>query len=229
MAEVLETTLTPIDAIKPHPENVRRGNLEALKESLQEHGQYRAVVVRRSTAECLAGNHTWKAMKDLGKTEIYAEWIECSDADARKILLVDNRLNDLATYDDEALTKMLEEMMLAGQLRGTGYTPDAVDDMLSRMDQMPQVEPEFDGGHSEDPEHTAARYPAPEDVQRMRQFVVLIPEGEKADTFAADLKKLSKIWGIDSTRDLVVTSVHRCAEGCGECADAEIPPKVDED
>jgi hypothetical protein len=106
-------TLTPFDG------NPRRGDLDGIVESLRVHGQYRPIVVRKDTNEVLAGNHTLAAAKKLGWTEIAATFIECSDTEAKRIVLVDNRLNDVAEYDDRLLAELLGS--LDEDLMGTGY------------------------------------------------------------------------------------------------------------
>jgi ParB/Sulfiredoxin domain len=60
------TEYVPIDDLVPFPGNPRRGNVAAIKQSLEENGQYRPIVVRRQTREVLAGNHTLQAAKELG-------------------------------------------------------------------------------------------------------------------------------------------------------------------
>jgi ParB-like chromosome segregation protein Spo0J len=59
-----------IDDLTPFPGNPRRGAVAAIKESLEQKGQYRPIVVRRQTMEVLAGNHTLQAAKELGWKEI---------------------------------------------------------------------------------------------------------------------------------------------------------------
>ena len=64
--ETLASLVVPIDDVRPYAHNPRRGDLEAIKESLRQHGQYRPVVASVRTSEILAGNHTWQAAKALG-------------------------------------------------------------------------------------------------------------------------------------------------------------------
>jgi len=109
-----EYDLVPVDALKPHPANPRRGDTVAIAESITENQFYGAVIAQRGTGLILAGNHRWKAAKDTGATEIPVIWIECDDAEALRILLVDNRTNDLAGYDDKALADLLSQVVEGG-------------------------------------------------------------------------------------------------------------------
>ena len=119
-----------INALRPYSRNPRRGNLEAIKESLTTNGCYRPLVANRRTNEILAGNHTWRAAKELGWSEIAVSWVDVDAETAARIVLVDNRSNDLATYDDEALAALLDELP---ELEGTGYDRDDLDALLAEL------------------------------------------------------------------------------------------------
>lgn len=124
-----------IDAIEPHPLNVRQGDIGLITNSLKEHGQYRPIVVQQSTNRILAGNHTFKAAKALKWKTIEATFVECDDDQALRILLMDNRANDVANYDDHALVAMLKEMMDTElKLDGTGFDPSDLDDLIRDLE-----------------------------------------------------------------------------------------------
>lgn len=121
--------------LKPHPENVRQGDVGAITESLKHHGQYRPIVVQKSTGHILAGNHTFKAAKALKWKQIAATFVDCDDEQALRILLMDNRANDLASYDDNALAEMLKALMATDQkLDGTGFDPSDLDELLGQLE-----------------------------------------------------------------------------------------------
>jgi ParB-like chromosome segregation protein Spo0J len=86
----------PLDRLKPHPSNPRRGDVEAIAESLRVNGQYRPIVVRKSDGVILAGNHTAAAAKRLGWESVSAVLVDADEATSLRILLADNRTADLA-------------------------------------------------------------------------------------------------------------------------------------
>jgi hypothetical protein len=120
----------PISELRAHPRNPRRGDLEAIKESLERHGQYRPVVANRRTNEVLAGNHTLLAARALGFERIAVSYVDVDDDQAKRILLADNRTNDLAGYDGHALVELLEELP---ELEGTGYDRAALDELIFEL------------------------------------------------------------------------------------------------
>ena len=133
-----------IDSIQAHPKNVRQGDIGAISESLKAHGQYRPIVVDERTNRILAGNHTWKAAKALGWSQIQASIIETKDDDeALRILLADNRANDLAMYDNGALEELLKQLSATEDgLEGTLFDLADIDDL--QIDNQPLDLSEFE-------------------------------------------------------------------------------------
>src|SRR5205809_1125823 len=107
---VVKSEAVDINSIKPYENNARIGNLEVIKESLLKNGQYRGIVVNERTGEVLAGNHTYKAAKELGWGSIQVDFVDVDDQQAKRIVAVDNRANDLAGYNEEALVELLQDL-----------------------------------------------------------------------------------------------------------------------
>ena len=128
--ETLRELAVPIKTLKPYPGNPRVGDLATIAASLETNGQYRPIVVRRGTNEVLAGNHTLLAAVELGWTEIAATFVDADDEQARRIVLVDNRANDLASYDDQALATLLQALH---DLAGTGWKQGDLDRLLDTL------------------------------------------------------------------------------------------------
>ncbi len=148
VAPTLAHLTVPITSLRPHPRNPRRGNLEAVKESLLHHGQYRPIVANQRTGEVLAGNHVLRAAGELGWEEIAATFVDLSDEEATRLVLVDNRTSDLAGYDDDLLVELLEGLP---DLSGTGFDQGALDDLLEEVAPPPLEEQELPPA-PEDPE-----------------------------------------------------------------------------
>jgi len=107
-----------LETLTPHPRNARRGNLNAITESLEANGQYQPIVVTVDGV-ILAGNHTWQAAKQLGWEDISVIRVDVDDDDAERIMLADNRTSDLSSYDDSGLLELLQDL---GVLDGTAFT-----------------------------------------------------------------------------------------------------------
>jgi ParB-like chromosome segregation protein Spo0J len=127
MTRYLRTEMVSLDQLTPFPGNARRGRVDVIKESIEKNGQYRSLIVREiknGPQIVLAGNHTMTAISELGGTQARCEFIDCDDDTARRINLVDNRSNDLAEDDEQALALLLRD--LEGDGAGTGYTDEEI-------------------------------------------------------------------------------------------------------
>ena len=96
-----------INDLTPYPQNPRRGDIQAIAESLSYHGQFKPIVVNKNNV-ILAGNHTFKAAKKLGWKQISVVYVDVDPVQARKIMLADNRINDLASYNEGLLETILK-------------------------------------------------------------------------------------------------------------------------
>jgi len=127
----------PLASLNSYPLNPRRGDIEAIAQSLKAHGQYRPIVVQYGSNYILAGNHTYKAAKKLGWKKIKITYVDVSEEQAKQIVLADNRLTDLATYNEPMLKNLLTSLP---DLEGTGFSEADVanlDRLISGLDNEP--------------------------------------------------------------------------------------------
>lgn len=140
----------PIKDLRLFHRNARKGDVEAIKRSLTIHGIYRPVVVNKGThtgrkMEVLAGNHTVKAARDLGWDSIPVNFVDYDDDQATRVVLVDNKVSDDATYDINLLTSVLQDL---DDLEGTGYTDDDLDKLLNGLDDGEPKDSEHEEAYS---------------------------------------------------------------------------------
>lgn len=141
----IETKSLPVGILQEFPGNAKRGDVETIRHSIRRHGQYRAIVVRKVPNQkltILAGNHTYRAVVAEGHDEIRCEIITCTDDEAKRINLADNRTSEIGTYDDDDLLALLTG--LDNDFDGTGWTNDEVDRMLNASAEVSDLVPEGD-------------------------------------------------------------------------------------
>lgn len=187
MIDTIEAEEVAIGAVRPHPANPRIGDVAAIKESLLWHGQYRTIVVQRSTGYVLAGNHTWRAAKELGWATIKVGYIDCDAVTATRILLVDNRDGDLARYDDVQLLNVLNELAVTPeQLMGTGWSIETLTDLANRTSVV-------------DLDELEERFGEPDDAALWPTFRVQLPP----ERFSQLRGMLDATGGTDDTRCMI--------------------------
>lgn len=117
-----------LDSIREYHNNPRKGNTTLIAESLATYGQYKPITVNQRSGEILAGNHTYRAAKELGWSEIDVVYVDVDETTAAKIVAIDNRSADLGQYDNEKLAALLETLP---ELDGSGYTLDEFDALIA--------------------------------------------------------------------------------------------------
>jgi hypothetical protein len=133
--EMLGVRDIDINQLTFFPGNARRGQLDQIRQSVRRLGQYRSVVVRVVNEPpafvVLAGNHTVQAMRAEGHQTAHCGLIRCTDDEARRVNLGDNKLSDIATDDLDSLAELLS--YLDGDYDGTGWSVYDVDKLVDHM------------------------------------------------------------------------------------------------
>jgi ParB-like chromosome segregation protein Spo0J len=175
---IIRTESVPIDQLVHYRENPRIGDVDTIMDSLAFNGQYRALIVNQRTNEVLAGNHTLKAAKALDWEVIDVSWVDVDDEVAKRIVLVDNRASDDASYDDLLLAAILGEMREEDEvlLEGTGYSAEDVDEMLANALL-------FEPDDEEDEEHVSS-------ISAMLNRIMPLSTEEQLEQDARNQKKL---------------------------------------
>lgn len=211
----LERLLVPLDELRPHPDNPRRGNVERIAQSLSRFGQVRPIVALLD-GTIVAGNHTWQAAKTLGWEKIACVRVELSEQEARAYLIADNRTADLADYEEEILSRVLADLAEGDLLEAAGWTYAEYDDLLAQLEQPVELPPEpFSGGYAEDPEETARREGDKSAWIPKREVVLLLSEEEYAE-FGVHVRVLREAWGTSGVVETVREAVRRAASSLGE-------------
>jgi ParB-like chromosome segregation protein Spo0J len=130
--EEIQNLAVEIDEVRPWHKNAREGDIGVLSESLRINGQYKPILVQASSKKIIAGNHTWRAARALKAEQIAVLFLDVTDNEAERIVLVDNRTSDLASYDFDILREQLESIP---SLEGTGYTPEDIPALEELVDE----------------------------------------------------------------------------------------------
>ena len=133
----------PIGTLKHHPKNPRKGDVKSITESIEHNGFYGVVVAQKSTGYVLAGNHRMMAAKAAGLDSLPVAYVDVDDATALKILLADNRTNDLATYDNTELAELLADVSNTIGLDGTGFDEAFLDGLIGELANTPTIAEAF--------------------------------------------------------------------------------------
>src|SRR3989442_2624593 len=80
IAPQLRALAVPIDSVSLHPRNPRRGDVAAVRASLERFGQRKPIVVQASTRYVVAGEHNPHGSRALRRTQIQGHLPRIADA-----------------------------------------------------------------------------------------------------------------------------------------------------
>ena len=136
--EDLSSLAFPVDELETLPGNPRKGNVDAVAKSLEEFGQRKPIVARKTEDGkkiVLAGNTTLKGAQRLGWSHIAVTWVDDDDKRAAAFAIADNRTHDLGEYDDEAIVEMVNLFEDDDALlEASGYDLMEIQDIVDGVD-----------------------------------------------------------------------------------------------
>ena len=128
-SDALKPMLVPVEELRAHPRNPRRGAVEEIRKSLRRFGQQRPLLALPD-GTLVAGHHVWQAAQAEGWSHVAVLRSDLTEEAVEAYLLADNRLGDLGVYDEGQLGELLAPMREGGMLEGTGYSYEDVDALL---------------------------------------------------------------------------------------------------
>lgn len=99
-------------SLKPWKRNPRK-NAEAITKvavSIETFGFGAPILVRKEDNRIIAGHTRWEAAKRLGMDTVPVRKLDLTEEKANALALADNKLGEIATWDDEQLKSILAEM-----------------------------------------------------------------------------------------------------------------------
>lgn len=180
----IEHLAVEIGSVKPWHNNARNGDVGLISESLKRNGQYKPILVQQSTGKIIAGNHTWRAARALKWEKIAVQTIDCTDDQAERIVLVDNRASDVASYDYDILK---DQLSLLPDLAGTGYTMEDLGTLGELVDEPLKT----DSGHKPQVLTATINFDTEGQQETWHSFLRWVRENRDGSTDAAKITALA--------------------------------------
>ena len=114
--------------LKPWAKNPRKNDgmpVEKVAESIKRFGFAAPIVARKATREIIAGHTRWKAATKLNLHTVPVRFLDISEREAHLLALADNRLGELADWDDPQLHEILASYDL-GDILMAGWDEKAM-------------------------------------------------------------------------------------------------------
>jgi DNA modification methylase len=140
----LEVIYRPLDELRPHPANPRRHNKKQIRqiaESIKAFGFIVPILIDRY-GNVVTGHGRLLAARELGMTEVPTLCLDhLTPAQLRAFRIADNRLTEIATWDDRLLAEELKDLSLLGldfSLEVTGFDMGEIDLRIFSLEDQPE-------------------------------------------------------------------------------------------
>jgi DNA modification methylase len=134
-----------IDALKPDPANPRLHNKKQVRQianSIEAFG-FNVPILVDCYGKVIAGHGRLLACGELGWTEVPTLCLDhLTTAQARAFMIADNRLAEVATWDDQLLAEQLRELSLLGldfKIEVTGFEMGEIDLRIASLEDLPET------------------------------------------------------------------------------------------
>lgn len=142
-----------IERLRPHPKNPRK-NEEAVKEiahSIKRFGFTSPIIARSEDNTIIAGHTRYKAAQYLGLSNVPVVFVDLNPTDSELLMIADNKLGEKATWDNELLSGLLQNLHNQGEdLDVLGFSGDELVDLLYDLTDNQEPEEDSTEGDSEE-------------------------------------------------------------------------------
>lgn len=122
-----------IESLVPWAKNPRKNDpaVKEVAESIRRFGFGAPIIARRADGSVIAGHTRLKAAKLLGLETVPVRYLDLSQGEAEALALADNRLGELAEWDDAGLRSVLEGLQEQEvDLSGLGWSEEDLEGLL---------------------------------------------------------------------------------------------------
>jgi DNA modification methylase len=141
----LKIVYRQIDTVKLDPANPRRHSKKQVRQianSIEAFGLITPILIDRN-GNVIAGHGRLLACRLLGITEVPTLCLDhLTPAQARAFMIADNRLTEIATWDDRLLAQQLKDLSLIGldfNIEDTGFEMGEIDLRIASLEDPPET------------------------------------------------------------------------------------------
>ena len=125
----------PIGDLNPWPRNPRRNDdaVEKVVDSIKRFGFGAPIVARKEDGEIIAGHTRFKAAEFLKMEKVPVRYLDLDPGDAHLLAIADNKISEVAEWDDIELGKLLKELQMEDTDLDVGEAIGVSDEEVERI------------------------------------------------------------------------------------------------
>ncbi len=142
-----------IDELKPFEKNPKthsKEQIDKIVRSIKEFGWANPILALKENRMVIAGHARLKAARQMNLSEVPVIFLDMPYEKAIAYVVADNRLAEIAEWDNTLLLPLLDEIKLAGvDVELTGFTVADIC-MFKAQNVIPETEPEYGENTADD-------------------------------------------------------------------------------
>lgn len=130
-----------VEKLVPWAQNPRK-NEAAVSEvaaSIRRFGFGAPILARREDAMVIAGHTRLKAAVSIGMSEVPVRWMDLDATEAKLLALADNKVGEIAEWDEDKLRDVLRSLQVQDNLEGLGFSSDDVSRLIDEQPEDAEV------------------------------------------------------------------------------------------
>ncbi len=199
-----------IQELTPWGDNPRDNDhaVPGVAKSIAEFGWSSPIIARRHDGMIISGHTRYKAAQSLSLDKVLVRWMDLTVTQAKALALAENRLGEIADWDQDQLSKVLSELHgLDVDLSNLGWDPDRLADLIAMDipmfgDDEPAPVPKPKTAKETDDNKAAAA-----DMKMVEVYMT----ADEDTTFRAAVRKLAAQWEMDNLSSVVLQAVINAA------------------
>ena len=148
------------DSLTPWEQNPRNNDeaVGKVAKSIERFGFASPIIARKADGRVIAGHTRLRAAQQLGLDEVPVRFMDLDDQAASALALADNRIGEVATWNDDELAAILADLEAnAVDLDGLGWDKSALDLILNPPEYIANDGGELNIDDFEDFDHQCPR------------------------------------------------------------------------
>jgi len=151
------------NSLVPWDENPRinQQSIEPVADSIRRFGFAAPIVARRADNMVIAGHTRLKAALSLGMEQVPVRFLDLTVDEAKALALADNKIGELAMWDDPTLSKILSDLQESStELHNLGFSTQELEDLMQNADSVFELfdeDDEDDGDFASDTQFADAK------------------------------------------------------------------------
>lgn len=122
-----------IDKLTPWDRNPRHNDhaVDEVAASIRRFGFGAPIIARKADGMVIAGHTRLKAARKLGLDRVPVRFLDLDPTEAQLLAIADNKVGEIATWDEGALAAILRDLDVGEAIEGLGFDSEELDELLA--------------------------------------------------------------------------------------------------